>query len=158
MYSRFAPLRYDRAMTEPKPAVPSGAGGTPGGLAPFLLGVAMTIGGGYLLLNSIRVDGWGFGSRLFGIGGVGVTSGTILIPFIIGIVIIFYDSEKWYGWLLAGGSLLAMIIGVIANVRFRFENMSAFDILVILVLLFGGIGLVLAGVRDQGHLERPTAS
>ena len=69
-------------------------------------------------------------------------------------MIIFYDSRKWYGWLLAGGSLLALIVGVIASVRFRFENMSAFDILVILVLLFGGIGLVMAGVRDQARLER----
>ena len=126
-------------------------------MAPFLLGVAMTIAGGYLLLNSIRVDGWGFGSRIFGVGGVSVTSGVILLPFIIGVVIIFYDSEKWYGWLLAGGSLLAMIVGVIANVRFRFENMSAFEILVILVLLFGGIGLVLAGVRDRGGLDGPIA-
>jgi len=142
-------------MTERLPDLPSGAGGTQGGIAQFLLGVAMTISGGYLLLDSIRVDGWGFGSRIFGLGGMGVTSGIILIPFIIGVVIIFYDSQRWYGWLLAGGSLLALVVGVIANVRFRFENMSAFDILVILVLLFGGIGLVMAGVRDQARPAIP---
>lgn len=140
-------------MSEPTPKLPAGAGGSPGGLEPFLLGVAMTIIGGYLLLDSIRVDGWGLGSRLIGIGGAGLTRGMILIPFIIGVVIIFYDSQKWYGWLLAGGSLLGFVAGVIANVRFRLENTAAFDILVILVLLFGGIGLVLAGVRDQGRLD-----
>ncbi|NND02865.1 MAG: hypothetical protein HKN91_08760 [Acidimicrobiia bacterium] len=145
-------------MTDRLPDIPDGAGGTQGGIAQFLLGVAMTISGGYLLLNSIRVDGWGFGSRVFGVGGWGVTSGMILIPFIIGVVIIFYDSKKWYGWLLSGGSLLALVIGVIANVRFRFQNMSAFDILVILVLLFGGIGLVMAGVRDQAMRERSSLS
>lgn len=127
---------------------PLGAGGSPGGLAPFLLGVAMTIGGGYLLLNSLRVL-HGFGGSLFAVGALNVTGGMILIPFIIGIGIIFYDASKWYGWLLAGGSLLALIVGAIASVRFSFQDMSAFDLIVILVLLFGGVGLVLRSVRES---------
>lgn len=127
---------------------PLGAGGSPGGLAPFLLGVAMTIGGGYLLLTSLRVL-HGFGGSLFALGGFNVTGGMILIPFIIGIGIIFYDASKWYGWLLAGGSLLALIVGAIASVRFSFQDMSAFDLIVILVLLFGGVGLVLRSVRES---------
>lgn len=139
-----------------------GAGGQRGGVPQFILGVAMVIAGGYLLLNSIRVvHGLGFGYGLYTIGGVGITSGMILIPFIIGVVIIFFDSDKWYGWLLAGGSLLALIVGAIASIRFRFEGMSAFDIIVILVLFFGGIGLVLRGVRPLPPTvddERPPAS
>ncbi|MDH4308890.1 MAG: hypothetical protein OEX04_15595 [Acidimicrobiia bacterium] len=124
-----------------------GAGGKPGGIPQFLLGTAMTIGGLYLLLNALQVVSW-FGGRLFGIGGLGVTSGMIMIPFIIGIVIIFYDAEKWYGWLLAIGSILALIIGAIASVEFRFQRMTAFEFIVILVLLFGGIGLVFRSVRN----------
>lgn len=134
-----------------------GAGGTPGGIGQFLLGVGMVIAGGYLLLNSIRiVHGYGFGEGLYNFGGFAVTSGMILLPFIIGVLIIFYDSNKWYGWLLGGGSLLALVVGAIATIRFRFTGMSAFDIVVILVLLFGGIGLVLAAVRDgtQPRLSR----
>lgn len=114
----------------------------------FLLGVAMVIGGGYLLLSSIRVVGYGYGQGLYRFGGVGINSGMILIPFIIGIVIIFYDSDKWYGWFIAGASLLALIVGVIASIRFSFSGMSAFEVILILVLLFGGIGMVLAAVRD----------
>jgi hypothetical protein len=127
-----------------------GAGGRPGGVPQFLLGTAMTIGGTFLLLNSLQVVSW-FGGRLFGIGGLGVTSGMVMIPFIIGVAIIFYDSEKWYGWLLAVGSLVALVIGAIASVEFRFERMTAFEFIVVLVLLFGGIGLVVRSVRD---LER----
>lgn len=126
----------------------TGAGGSPGGLAPFLLGTAMSIAGGYLLLNALRVL-HGFGGGLFAIGGFNVTGGMILIPFIIGTAIIFYDATKWYGWALAGGSLLALIIGAIASVRFSFEGMTAFDLIVILVLFFGGIGLVLRSVKDR---------
>ena len=108
----------------------------------------MVIGGGYLLLTSIRVHGYGLGHGLYNVGGVGINSGMILIPFIIGIVIIFYDRDKWYGWFIAGASLLALIVGVIASIRFSFVGTSAFEVLVILILLFGGIGLVLAAVRD----------
>ena len=125
-----------------------GAGGSPGGLAPFLLGIAMSIAGGYLLLNALQVL-HGFGGGLFAIGNFNVTGGMILIPFIIGTGIIFYDSSKWYGWALAAGSLLALIVGAIASVRFSFAGMSAFDLIVILVLFFGGIGLVLRSVKDQ---------
>lgn len=126
----------------------TGAGGSPGGLAPFFLGIAMTIAGGYLLLNALRVL-HGFGGGLYSIGGFNVTGGMILIPFIIGTGIIFYDASKWYGWALAAGSLLALIIGAIASVRFSFEGMTAFDLILILVLFFGGMGLVLRSVRDR---------
>ncbi len=124
-----------------------GAGGSPGGVGLFLLGVAMTIAGGYLLLTSLRVVN-GLWGGLFGIGGFRVTGGMVMIPFIIGVGIIFYDRTKWYGWLLAVGSLLALIVGAIASVRFSFANMSAFELIVILVLLFGGIGILVRSLRD----------
>jgi hypothetical protein len=78
-----------------------------------------------------------------------VTGGMILIPFIFVLGIIFYDASKWHGWLLAGGSLLGLIVEAIASVRFSFQDMSAFDLIIILVLLFGGVGLVLRSVRES---------
>lgn len=126
-----------------------GAGGTPGGVGRFLLGVGMVIVGTYLLLNAIRVvHGFGFGRGIYSIGGFGITSGMILLPFIVGVIIVFYDRDKWYGWLLAAGSLLALIIGAIASIQFSFAGMSAFDIIVILILLFGGVGLVFNSLQD----------
>ena len=120
-----------------------GAGGNDGGTMGFLLGVAMMIGGGYLLLNGIVVrPNFNMGARVFGIGGVAVTSGMVLIPFMFGVGMIFYNARNWFGWLLAGGSLLALIFGVIANMTI------AFDLIVILVLLVGGIGLFLRSLRD----------
>lgn len=121
-----------------------GAGGTNGGELSFLLGLVMMIGGGYLLLNSIIVrPAFGFGMAMFNAGGVPITSGMILIVFMFGVGFIFYDREKWIGWILAVGSIIAMIFGVIASTSLMFTNMSVFDLLVILVLLFGGAGLFL---------------
>ncbi len=127
-----------------------GAGGTQGGEWSFLIGLMMMIAGFYLLLSSIVIDtSFGFGMRLYGIGGFGITSGMLMIPFIIGIIFIFYDSRKYIGWILCIGTLVALIAGVLARSQFRFSQMSAFDLIVILVLAFGGLGLFLRSLRSN---------
>lgn len=130
-----------------------GAGGTEGGVGQFLLGLAMLCGGMYLLLDSIAVNSsFGWGSRLYGaaFGGVGVTGGMLLIPFAIGVGLVFYNARNPLGWLLAGGALVALVFGVLASVSFSLRAMSAFDIIVILVLAIGGLGLFLRSLRDTG--------
>ena len=125
-----------------------GAGGSDGGTGTFLIGLIMMIGGGYLLLDGIVVrPNFGLGSRAFGIGGVSITSGMILIPFMFGVGMIFYNSKNWIGWILAGGSMVALVFGVIANMTLQLDRMSAFDLITILVLFVGGIGLFLRSLR-----------
>ena len=125
-----------------------GAGGTQGGTGQFLIAVIMMIGGGYLLLENIIVQPvFGIGMVAFSVGGFGVTTGMVLIPFMFGVGMIFYNSKNWIGWILAGGSLVALIFGVIANMTLQMARMSAFDLIVILVLLVGGIGLFLRSLR-----------
>ena len=128
-----------------------GAGGTNGGVGQFLLGLVMMCGGFYLLLNSIAVrSSFGFGSRLFGgagFGGFGFTTVMVLIQFMIAVGLIFYNARNIAGWVLALGSLVALIFGVIASVSFGFAAMSAFDLIVILVLSVGGLGLFLRSLR-----------
>ncbi|MCB1647445.1 MAG: hypothetical protein KDI36_18425 [Pseudomonadales bacterium] len=131
-----------------------GAGGTSGGTGQFLLGLVMMAGGFYLLLNAIRVTSrFGFGMHLYGFQMNGamynITTGMVVIPFIFGIGMIFYNSRNLFGWLLAGGSLTALIFGVIASIEFSFRMMSAFDLILILVLAFGGLGLFLRSLRDM---------
>lgn len=126
-----------------------GAGGTDGGEMSFLIGLIMMCGGGYLLLRSIIIrPTFGFSTSIYSFGGFAVTSGMVLIPFIFGVGLIFYNSRNWLGWLLAGGSLVALVFGVIANLNMQFAQMSAFDLIVILVLLVGGIGLFLRSLRS----------
>ncbi|MES2296106.1 MAG: hypothetical protein V4582_03645 [Pseudomonadota bacterium] len=130
-----------------------GAGGTSGGSGQFFLGLAMMCGGFYLLLNAIMVtSSFGFGMRLFGIGGgYGVTSGMVMLPLIIGVGMVFYNSRNYLGWLLALGSLAALIAGVIASVQFTLRTMNAFELITILVLAVGGLGLFLRSLRPSGR-------
>ena len=132
-----------------------GAGGTDGGSGEFLIGLIMMCGGIYMLFNSIMVTSdFGLGMRMYGFSAFGgaynVTSGMVMIPFMFGVGIIFYNSRNAIGWLLALGSLVALVFGVIASIRFSFRAMSAFDLIVILVLSVGGLGLFLKSLREGG--------
>ncbi len=70
-----------------------------------------------------------------------------MFPFIFGIGIIFYNSKNLLGWLLTLGSITALIFGVISSIHFSFRSMSAFDLITILVLAMGGLGLFLRSLK-----------
>jgi hypothetical protein len=125
-----------------------GAGGTSGGSGQFFLGLAMMCIGFYLLLNAIVVtSGFGLAGQLFGIAGHGVSGGMLMVPLIFGIGMVFFDARSILGWLLALGALAALIVGVIVSLHFNLRSMSAFDLIVILVLAVGGLGLFLRSLR-----------
>ncbi len=120
-----------------------GAGGTPGGLGEFLLGLGMAIVGAYLLSNRLTVSSgywtlWGYSA--FGIS---------LIPLMIGIGLLFFNGRSPVGWLLLGGSLLAIGAGIVANLHVYLQPTSLFATLVMLTLLAGGVGLVAKALRPH---------
>ncbi len=115
----------------------------------FLLAVAMLCGGGYLLLSRIIViPNWGFGAPVFTYHGWTMTTGMIFIPFLIGVCFMFYNARNWIGWLLTLGSIVALVFGVLANLNVHLTLMSAFDLVTILVLTLGGLGLLLRSLKN----------
>ena len=132
----------------------NGAGGNSGGIGQFFIGVIMMCGGFYMLLNAITVSSnFALSSRLYSVsawgGSFGVTGGIIMIPFMFGIGMIFFNSKNIIGWLLSVGSITALIFGVISSVRFSMKTMTAFELIVILVLAVGGLGLLLRSFKES---------
>ena len=119
-----------------------GAGGTPGGVKHFFLGMIMLIIGVYLLLNQVIVHS-GFWS-LFSFKSFGIA----LLPFLFGIGILFYNGRSIVGWFLAGAGFLIILAGIIANLNIYFVPTSLFNTLIMLVLLVGGIGLILRSLQS----------
>ena len=104
-----------------------------------------------MLLQNITVTNkfsLGFGLYRVGWLGVNITSGMILIPFMFGVGMIFYNSKNVIGWLLASGSLIALIFGVISNIQFSMRHMTAFELITILILAVGGLGLFLRSLKN----------
>jgi hypothetical protein len=123
-----------------------GPGGTPGGVLEFLVGVGLTIAGGYLLLDNVQVhtSGW----RLFGMAnGFGIC----LIPLLLGIGLLFFNGRSALGWALSGGGLLVIIVGVIAQMDIYFRPTSLFHTLIMLGLLAAGLGLVARSLRSHAR-------
>lgn len=132
---------------------PQGAGGTQGGSMTFFVGLIMACAGFYLLLDNIVVtQGFSFGYALYRInygGGWNVTGGGLLVPFILGVGWIFYNARAPWGWILAGGSLSAIFIGVLMSLSISIRTMSLLNLIIILVLAFGGLGLFIRSLRKS---------
>ena len=114
----------------------NGAGGTPGGVIEFFVGLGMAIAGAYLLTNQITVTSgywtlWGYN-----------TFGLSLIPLIFGIGILFFNGKSIIGWILLFAGVIIIGTGVLINLHVYFQPTSLFNTIVMLTLLAGGIGLV----------------
>lgn len=114
----------------------------------FVVGVLMMFGGVYLFLQSVQVN-FGFNYPVYRFGRASLTTGYILIPFMLGVGMIFFNSKSSLGWLVAMGSLVALVLGVIISTRFSLQHMNAFQLLVILVLMVGGLGMWLGSMRNS---------
>jgi hypothetical protein len=113
-----------------------GAGGTPGGLGEFFLGLMMAVAGAYLLTNRVVVTSsfwslWGYNS--FGLS---------LLPLIIGIGILFFNGKSVIGWLLVAVGVVIIFTAILMNLQIYFEPTSLFNTILMIVLLAGGIGLI----------------
>ncbi|MDB5773354.1 MAG: hypothetical protein JWM42_3728 [Burkholderia sp.] len=128
-----------------------GAGGTPGGSLSFIFGLIIASAGLYMLLDNIVVSqGLRFGSALYHIsygGGWDVTGGSLLVPFMLGVGWIFYNARTPWGWIFAVGSLAAIILGVIMSLTISMRSMSLLNIIIILILVVGGLGLFARSLR-----------
>ena len=136
---------------------PFGAGGTPGGIGAFLLGFALACAGGWLLTNQVVVSSQYFASGFM----VPVINyhmnsfGLSLIPFIIGIAFLFFDGKSLAGWLLTIAGLVIILVGILMSLHIYFQPTSLFNTLVMLVLLFGGLGLIVRALKAGPPSQEP---
>jgi hypothetical protein len=127
-----------------------GAGGTPGGIGEFIVGLVMAVAGAYLITNRVVVVS-GFWS-LWGYNAFGFS----LIPLIVGIGILFYNGKSIIGWLLLVIGVVVVFTGVLMNLQIYFERTSLFNTIVMIVLLAGGIGLIVRALAP--HTKRASDS
>ncbi len=118
-------------------------GGTAGGLGAFVAGVLMVTAGGYLLLNQVQVTTsyWSFGGQ----GSFGLS----LLPLLAGIAFLFFNGHSPLGWLLTAIGVVIILAGVLMHMDIYFRQTSLFNTLVMLALLFGGVGLVARSLRSS---------
>ncbi len=118
-----------------------GAGGTPGGVPQFLIGLGMAVVGAYLLTQQVTVQ-----TSSWTIGGYNAF-GLSLIPFLAGIALIFFDGRSKAGLALLFFGVLIIAAGILMNLTIYFQPTSLFNTLMMLGLTAAGIGLALRAAR-----------
>lgn len=120
-----------------------GAGGTRGGIGEFLVGLGLTIAGGYMILSRLTV--WSSLGSFWGYNSFGLS----LIPLLGGIGVLFYDGASKLGWLLLGAGLVIIFAGVLMNLQVYFAPTSLFSTIMMFGLLLAGLGLVARALREH---------
>ena len=129
-----------------------GAGGTPGGVGTFFVGLLCTVVGGYLVLNQVQVSSsfsffglWGWNRP----AGFGLT----MLPLLIGIGVLFFDGKSKLGWILSVGGLLTILAAVLMSLSIQWAPTSLFNTLLMFGLLAGGMGLIARSLRAYPETE-----
>lgn len=107
----------------------------------FLLGIVLTIVGAVLFLSKVRVTTFTFFYRY---RDVNVTAILMLLMCIFFVAYIVYSN--FITGLILGVLFLLFIISIILSMKFHIMYMSAFEVILILMTFFGGIGLTLRGI------------
>lgn len=132
-----------------------GAGGTPGGVGEFIVGVLLAGIGFYIVFSHVQVHSsyWNF----FGAGGAGRSFGVSLIPLLFGIGLLFANGSSLPGWVLTIGGLLLILVGIIVNLDIYFQPTSLMNTIIMLGLIAAGFGLVVKSLRPHKKKSEETA-
>lgn len=124
-----------------------GAGGTPGGVGEFFIGLGVAAIGFYLLFSHVTVHSsyWNF----MGFGGASRSFGVSLIPLLFGIGILFVNAKSVLGWFLAVGGLLFILAGILMNLDIYFQGATLMNTLIMLAMIAAGLGLIVKGLRPH---------
>lgn len=110
-------------------------------LLQLLAGLLMLVAGLFILSQKVMVSSGFFGYG-FMIGGFHLGNGLIMVPFIIGILWMFGSGGSLLSKLFTIASVVIIIVAIIMTTNLSMIRISLYEWVLILVLIFGGAGLV----------------
>lgn len=109
-------------------------------LLQFFIGVILLGAGLFMLSKRVMVhSSW----YVWRIGGFDLSSGTITIPLIIGIIWYFFNSKSIAPKIIITLSVIFIVLSIIMSVRINFVTTSMFDYVLIFGMSAAGSGLLL---------------
>ena len=108
-------------------------------LLQFFLGLILLGVGLFMLSKRVMVhSSW----YIWRIGGFDLSSGTITIPLIIGIIWYFFNSKSIIPKFIITLSVIFIVVTIIMSVRINFVTTSMFDYILIFGMAAAGSGLL----------------
>ena len=109
-------------------------------LLQFFIGVILLGAGLFMLSKRVMVhSSW----YVWRIGGFDLSSGTITIPLIIGIIWYFFNSKSIAPKIIITLIVIFIVLSIIMSVRINFVTTSMFDYVLIFGMAAAGSGLLL---------------
>lgn len=106
----------------------------------FFVGMILLGAGLFLLSKRVTVhSSW----YVWHLGGLNMSSGTVTIPLIIGIIWYFFNAKSIGAKLLILLSVVFLILSVIMSIRINFVTTSMFDYVLMFEMIAAGSGLLL---------------
>lgn len=109
----------------------------------FFGGMLLFGAGMFMIFQNLIVESsWGMGS-IFRIGGYGIPNGTIMIPLLLGIALLFLLDRKLWGWLFITVGIVIILAAVIMSVSVRWRTSSAWMFFIMFALTMAGGSMML---------------
>lgn len=135
-----------------------GAGGTSGGIGMFMGGFALAAGSLWFFFDSVLVTSGGVGwitSQLAAARGQGggpsawqtTSMGIIFIPFVCGVIALFYDASKSWAWYLTYFGIFVLVVEILSRIQFVF-SMKTSHLLLMLGSFAAGTAMMFRSYRN----------
>lgn len=118
-----------------------------GNLLEFIIGLGLLAVGLFWIFQSVRVTSY-YGT-FYHFGGMNLPNGTIIIPFLIGIVMLFLMEKKVFGWIVVGLGVAIILISIITSVRLYFNGGNLFNYILMFGFTLVGGALVLKNLLKK---------
>ena len=120
-------------------------------LLQFVGGVIMLVVGLYILSQKVMVSSsYGF----FSLWGGRFSSGLIMVPLIIGVVWMFASGGSFVSKVFTVLSVILIIAAIVASTRIWLVTITMYEWVLILVLIFGGAGLVANNKSEKSKKDK----
>ena len=110
-----------------------------GGMHLFL-GIIIIGIGLFMLLQQTDVT-MSFAS--FRLGSWGVPSGLIIVPLLVGVIMMFYNSKFWLARVVTALGGVIIVAAIIMSTTIRFRTTSMYNYVIIILFIAAGAGLIL---------------
>ncbi|NLL05168.1 MAG: hypothetical protein GX270_05140 [Clostridiaceae bacterium] len=106
----------------------------------FIVGLALLCGGLFLIFQNTTLS---TNFTLIDIMGFTPPFGVVLIPFIIGVGVLFFNEKSFFGWLLTIMGLVIIVLGILMGLRIYFNKITLAQGVIMFGMTAAGAGLTL---------------
>jgi len=125
---------------------PKSPGGTEGGAGSFLVGVVLLVAGFWLVFSRVVIHGGHFFGGFMSDFGHGGSVAVMLVPFVLGIAVLFGNARSKMGWGLLATAILLLTANIIMSLEIYFRPTGLPTFLAMFAFVGAGLGLIIKGL------------